>query len=83
MVRYVHQLLCDKANVEGSEQWYGHRYERIMENKNYTIGNFNMQCDQLMVDIVLIHQYAVEGKTIDVSIPGDSVKRQNILRNTS
>ena len=72
----VHWKLCEKFNLEKSENWYLHNPETVTENINHKlIWDMNIQCENVIVerspDTAIDDKIEKTAIIIDVAIPGE------------
>ena len=68
--------MCEKFDLEKSENWYLHNHQTVIENFNHKLlWDMYIQCDNIIVerrpDIVIINKMIQDSKIIDLSIPGE------------
>ena len=76
VIKIVHSKLARKCNFEGSDKWYEHEPESVLENEYYKIlWNFSIQTDHVIEaqrpDLVVVNKKERDCKIIDVAVPGD------------
>ena len=73
----VHWSLCNKYNVQCSQQWYQHTAESVIHEENVKIlWDVNIQTDHVIEhrwsDIVVIDKENNRALIIDIAVPGDT-----------
>ena len=80
----MHWQLCGKEELEGTDKWYKHTPEQVVENEGFKVlWDFNVQYDGMVEaqrpDIFFLDKQAMEAKIIDIAISGDARVKDNEL----